>query len=632
MQLSVEQHNIYRHLQRVLSEEGLDEIRITNVPAVAGAGKSLLITEVARSNANQTVLFLAQSRNIADRARATLPSNCTVRTLHDQAIQFLKHSWREKLAQPIQRVLTMAVVQNVVGRIDLAQLVRVRRVLDNFYVSGSRHIDESHLPEQGHDGERNPSRSTGENARLLQQARAVWIDQNDYAPDTTPLTYLAVLKIWTLSPPVTGYDAVQQRRNKIDPLGGFDIVVLEEAQDATESILSLLRRQRCAVVMFGDRFQSLNSRGRYQTGLRRFITDHCTTIPMRMSYRFGPSVASLLNGVVCKSGKRSMANMQGAGRSAVLTDSARWDWEAQGHHYTYISRYLTTLFQQALDASYRGLALAWVDGLSSYPISLLQDLITIASLTNPVWAKTGQQDGGLKPERVLRDRYLQGFRSLEDIQDAFQRRKFQQGMEVLRFVRQNLQDPHLPDIVDQWEAADQQRQQAMLDDWENPPARGLTLTSAIRAKGHEFPRVCVAQDLVPARLVEQWDTASYWIDLNFLYTAASRAQRLLLLPDILLDHFSQHGYHLEPNDDVELLGRQEDGELHPYFGRHRHHLLEMLPGNRPERRRGADVTVSHGSARESGQNRVKQLMEQQAQEYTGQTGPAALRAALKGKS
>ncbi|ALM52393.1 hypothetical protein [Halomonas huangheensis] len=620
MQLSVEQQNIYRHLQRVLSEKGLDEIRITNVPAVAGAGKSLLITEVARSNANQTVLFLAQSRNIADRARATLPSNCTVRTLHDQATQFLKHAWREKLALPIQRVLTMAAVQNVVGHIDLAQLVRIRRVLDNFHVSGSRHIDESHLPEQRYDGEQTPTPSAGENARLLQQARAVWFDQNDYAPDTTPLTYLAVLKIWTLSPPVAGYDAVQQRRVKIDPLGGYDIVVLEEAQDATESILSLLRRQRCAVVMFGDRFQSLNSRGRFQIGLRRFIADHCTTIPMRMSYRFGPSVASLLNGVVCKSGKRSMANMEGAGRSAVLADTARWDWEAQGQHYTYISRYLTTLFQEALDASYRGLALAWVDGLASYPISLLQDVITIASRNHAVW-----------PERALHDRHLAGFHSLDDIQGAFQQRRFQQGMEIIRFVRQNLQDPHLPDIVDQWEAADQQRQQAMLDDWENPPARGLTLSSVIRAKGHEFPRVCVAQDLVPARLVDQWDAASYWIDLNFLYTAASRAQRLLLLPDILLDHFHRHGYPLEPNDDIELLGRQEDGDLHPYFGRHRHLLLEMLPGNRPERRRGADVTVSHGAARESGQNRVRQLMERQAQEYTGQTGPAALRAALKGK-
>ena len=96
MTISAEKRDIIAKIIRVPSEE-LEYSRVFRIIAGAGVGKSVLITELARLAADRSILFLSSSRNIADRARLSLPKSVRVQTLYSQALSFVEHRYRSKM-------------------------------------------------------------------------------------------------------------------------------------------------------------------------------------------------------------------------------------------------------------------------------------------------------------------------------------------------------------------------------------------------------------------------------------------------------------------------------------------------------------------------------------------------------
>lgn len=165
---------------------------------------------------------------------------------------------------------------------------------------------------------------------------------------------------------------------------------------------------------------------------------------------------------------------------------------------------------------------------------------------------------------------------------------------------------------------------------QTPPERDLTLTTVSRAKGHEWGRVVISDDCFPAVLMQgRWQLVKRDRSIaNRAYTAISRAQIAVAVPEDFLKHLEDHGVVLAANSFPEGEEVVADERFHSHFGCHRHAQLEMSPSLR--RRRMALKPPRRTSNMASGQMRLKAQLEKQAEALKGHSVDE-LRAMLRGR-
>ncbi|TDX22472.1 UvrD-like helicase family protein [Modicisalibacter xianhensis] len=581
------------------SERELYGHPLVNVPSVAGSGKSVLITELARRDATKDILFLTHSRNIADRARGSLPANVTIMTVSDAAMRYARRLYQSKLQS--RRVRGALSEEDLIRAAGMGctrlEAQRARHILARFYRSANRFPEPSDVPSQPE-----WAQSASEVRRALQAARDIWFSQLDRSTDSAPLTFSAIVKLWTQSATESVFIPEFNRTVAISPLNDPDIIVLEESQDSSEALLDFLARQNVAVVMLGDAYQALRDGNRKIQNQQHGLQRRAQTFMMRESWRFGPSVASVLNAITDRVAGQGDTRIVGLGQSSVVPLGQRLHWERAGKHYTYIASSVCSLFQEALRATDAGLTIAWVDGLESYPFQLFRDLLCIGT---PV--------DGLRPTTAPRlhqvdSPLLRDIRSLEAARQRLHGRFDMVGVALCDWLL-SIDRAGLLEKVDRWRQLDEDRQNSLLTRWQAPPERDITLSTVARAKGHEWPRVAVAEDCFPTSLIAgDWRLRySQRIVANTAYTAMSRAQHELAVSEAFLNYLIDQGWQLPDNNytgDKENAGL---GELHPYFGGHRHTLLEMAPSQRGKRQVIASVKPS--SQRTSGQLALKAKVE-----------------------
>lgn len=601
MRISEEQEIIAGHAENLVQESldgSSDERGVIHVQAVAGSGKSLLIVELSRRLSHANFLFLSQSRNIADRAKQTLPNNVTANTISEMARRYVQTAYSEKIEQHgLTQQLTPKQVMGFTGEgkdvvhRTLQTLKRFRQSKDNIpEVHHVSLIDNSNDVQKKRDGE-----------KIVRVARDIWFSQIKREGSSLPLTLDTAVKLWTQS---------QHSIGKELGLGQFDMIIVEEAQDFSEAIMSFLMRQRAHIVLLGDAHQMLH----YQPNLFQVndnnLRQNNAAFVMKDSWRFGQPVADLLAGCMKKSGASDQTRIVGLGESGVYGHELMSSWEGNGIHYTYIARNVATLFKKAVELSLEEKPVAWIDGLRSYPIHLLLDLVRlddkIDMRTEAFYFPWVAQARSLR--RIFEHAKTSG---REDIASLCELVRAYRGGELGVIFEKLLQE-------------DDERQE-MMEKGQPIPERAVTLTTVARAKGHEFERVSLAEDLVTDIMLKTWHLdPKHWCAMNHLYTAISRAQRLVVVPSCLLEHMERQGHPIV--NDCRHPKKLPHEQAHPYFGVGRAHVLEMSPGGRSKRK---TVIERRQSTRTSGQTKLKEKIEEEAKALAGITGVEALRAALR---
>lgn len=627
MQLTSSQSRIISSILKPITQDDaeLNGGRVFSVPAVAGAGKSLMIVELARRNATQELLFLCQSRNIADRARRTLPGNITVRTFADAALGFLR------LAKPKKSAL------GIVKRHSIQDVLRVgpsgtseqdaRRalaILARFYASASPHPEEGNLPEKA-----DWSNWPGDVKAALQTARAAWFSQLKNEGDLAlPMCFDALIKWWSLSHAVSVQCPDLDKQIVAAPIPDkFDVIVVEESQLLSVGLLDFLARQRASIVFFGDGYQALRPGSSRLHHQQHLIYERAETLTLNDSHRFGPSVASICSSLAHKAGAPDRNWVKGLGESAVYDERRRHVWEREGQHYTLLSASPVTLFQEALEATYRGKTVAWIDGIESQPVDLLRDLIVLG-MGNEQGYRTDTA------RHLIKTPSLRNAPSLSSVIERYRERPHHRISQLARWVY-HLPEPNLLRIVDGWCKADSARQAHFQRRLNAPLPRDLTLGTVYQAQGHEWPRVALSEDLFPMHLCgHHWFTDKRAVtSAHLAYTAASRAQRGLAVPSMYLAHLQAHGWEVaESTDNIEVdpdskLGNTQHNSQHTHFGADRLIRLELSPKVRQTLGRVA-VKSRATSARESGQTQIKEQIEKDAIRLGKVVGPENLYAAL----
>lgn len=284
------------------------------VKALAGAGKTTTLKEVAKQLTHKIGMYISFNRAIAEEAKGKLPPNTKATTAHQLAFKAVGHLYRKRLLQKgsmsgkkLAQELDLPAFENVVAPARLGGLVSY--VLEKFCQSSGDSINKELLPTQRIEDIvkdavlRKINREYGDSPLVngisrsvlqnrlqkkltskLEKAVIGWAEKAweevESTNSTMPVTHDMYLKLWALSKPVLD----------------VDFILFDEAQDANPVLLGLLQNQTAQLIVVGDSFQQIYSWRGSMNAMEDFKTDN--ECQLSQSFRFGPEIAEVANAVL----------------------------------------------------------------------------------------------------------------------------------------------------------------------------------------------------------------------------------------------------------------------------------------------------------------------------------------------
>jgi hypothetical protein len=257
------------------------------ISAFAGTGKTSTLSAVARSSTEQG-LYLAFNKSIADEARSKFPRSVDCRTTHSLAMRAVPDAFRsnnQKLTGPLQGnfVARLLGIQELsVGGVTLPPRslgYLTAKTVQRFCQSGDDEVHSLHVPLSGRLSRIDVEYQDQFKVYLSQLAAYLWDRMTDPS-DEAPLGHDGYLKLWSLSRPALNYD----------------FLLLDEAQDTNEAVLSVLRRQDCHLTLVGDRHQQIYAWRGATNAMAKVDTD--AEAVLTQSFRFGDAVASAATSIL----------------------------------------------------------------------------------------------------------------------------------------------------------------------------------------------------------------------------------------------------------------------------------------------------------------------------------------------
>jgi hypothetical protein len=250
------------------------------ISAFAGTGKTSTLTAVGKST-KKNGLYLAFNKSIAAEASTKFPRSVDCRTTHSLAfrsIASMYHGNTEKLTKSLHGnhiaqlldIEELAVANITLKPQSLAFLTA--KTVQRFCHSGDDEIAVRHVPISGKLQMIDSKYQDEFKGYVSKLAAHLWGRMLDPA-SAAPLGHDGYLKLWSLQKPRLNYD----------------FLLLDEAQDTNEAVLSVLRNQDSHLTLVGDRHQqiyewrgAINAMASVQTEAEAVLT---------RSFRFGDSLA-----------------------------------------------------------------------------------------------------------------------------------------------------------------------------------------------------------------------------------------------------------------------------------------------------------------------------------------------------
>ena len=207
MKLSTEQSDIIQASQK------LGEGEILKIDACAGSGKTSTLVEVVKANPDKKYLYLAFNRSIADKAGTLFPGNCVSMTIHSLAYRHMFHQRKPML-----------------GNIKVSDLRGKFPELNNYLLYELLMQYRNFL---NSDGENYPSRKIRKIFSLVENGEL-------------PCMHDHYLKVFSM---MTGEDQGLS--------DAFDCILIDESQDASPVMLSIMAKATCSKIFVGDSHQSI---------------------------------------------------------------------------------------------------------------------------------------------------------------------------------------------------------------------------------------------------------------------------------------------------------------------------------------------------------------------------------------
>lgn len=459
--------------------------RALKISAFAGTGKTSTLTAVAKSTSKSGV-YLAFNKIVAYEAKAKFPQSVYCTTTHSLAFRAVPDAYRGNAAK-----LTQSLHGNHVAQLlDIEEIaaggvtlkprslgILTAKTVQRFCQSGDDELLVCHVPLSGKLDKIDPKYQEQFKEYVSKLAAHLWDRMLDPGDDA-PLGHDGYLKLWSLSKPQLNYD----------------YLLLDEAQDTNEAVLSVLRIQDSHLTLVGDRHQQIyewrgavNAMATVETDAEALLT---------RSFRFGNSVADAATSILKVLGekRRVLGNPH---RDTRIT--------ATGMTQTILCRTNAGVVAMVVEALTEGRRPHVVGGVNDL-IRMLED---VGRLKRPIPAECSD------------------FFGFKDWAEVVEFAQSDEGESLRSFVK----------IVSAHGEANliQKLKSVAHDEAE----ADLTVSTGHKAKGREWDSVTLFSDFEPrtskdnpARPVLNKEEA------RLLYVAATRARQLLVVPPRLAEKWN----------------------------------------------------------------------------------------------
>lgn len=450
------------------------------ISAFAGAGKTSTLTAIAKSTSDSG-LYLAFNKSIAAEAKTKFPGSVDCRTTHSLAFRAVPRSYRgneAKLTSSLQNnhiVQLLNIEEIAVGGVtlkprSLAHLTA--KSVQRFCQSGEENLEDKHVPLSGRLAKIEQKYQDQFRRYIAELAAHLWDRMSDPS-DASPLGHDGYLKLWSLSKPKLEYD----------------FLLLDEAQDTNEAVLSVLRGQQGRLTLVGDRHQQIYEWRGAVNAMESVKADK--EAYLTQSFRFGDRVAEAATSILRILGeeRRIVGNPQGDTRIS-----------ASGTTDTVLCRTNVGVVSVVLDALAVGKTPYVVGGV----IDLTRMLEDVGKLKRSIPADSAE---------------LFGFADWREVIDFAES---DEGESLRTFVS----------IVQNY--GEQSLIQRLNSVAREESSAELTVSTAHKAKGREWKSVTLFTDFDPR--LQKEDPSSLALnneEARLLYVAATRAREHLVVPSRL---------------------------------------------------------------------------------------------------
>lgn len=446
------------------------EVRVIQVNAYAGTGKTSSLTSLAANNPSKRCLYIAYNKSAQQDASTRFGPNTRCTTVHGLAFGAVG----KKYAHKLNNLRAIDIINRAQLGWNWEFAGAVLSTITAWTVSDWDQFPELPCSVEGPIyGDLNLLKE------IAKVAKQVWYWMCD-PKDEMPMTHDGYLKLYQLSKPRIM----------------CDLLMLDEAQDTNPVTWAIVRsQQHCPIVVVGDRYQSIY---KFRGAINAMdSTKPDLSYPLTQSFRFGHRVANLASNLLRQFWLESRP-VEGLGPDTTFSPPP------PDQPFALICRTNALVFSHAVENLHAGKTLGFVGGVANYGFDKLLDVHYLATDRND----------------LIKDRFIKKFDSIQNFQDyADESGDFEatRQLDIASEYGQSLE--HL--IPQIYKAAKSDLSKAQ-----------ITLTTAHRSKGMTVDHVVLADDFPEIFSAQGKPLPEEELDrqeINLLYVAATRARRTLAL-------------------------------------------------------------------------------------------------------
>ncbi|XP_061922329.1 F-box DNA helicase 1 isoform X2 [Entelurus aequoreus] len=504
------------------------------IVAFAGTGKTTTLVKYAEQRPHLRFLYAAFNKSVAREASQRFPRNVDCKTVHSLAYGETGRMYQKKLAFNLNAFSINGVLPK--GRGGFTRSKLIANTLNNFMASTDETITVAHVP-ANHVSLRRLVKIVSQEEKLLyvQEAQRIWSKMKD-VKETDNRAYHMVhdgyLKLWQLKGSTTCLS------------DQYDVLLIDEAQDCTPTIMDVLLKQKCAKMVVGDPHQQIYT---FRGAVDALTTQHTHIYYLTQSFRFGAEIAYVGATIlkVCKKVHKILVG--GRQEGGVFDDKAAQAAQDVASGKTpgkgtsaILSRCNLTMFSEAvrLTEVNTECSIHFVGGVDNMGLSKIKDIWYLME---------GKDNRKCESPLPVGEEYIRSFFSFplttvikDHLVWCFSRIKKEDPFEALKTYAEHTNDRDLESklsIVEKYRCRIPDLVKR-LNKHSEPNAKNadFILSTVHKAKGLEFDTVMVTDDFVDVPCSSHYRKhfnfsfdqipSDEW---NLLYVAVTRAKRTLII-------------------------------------------------------------------------------------------------------
>ena len=232
------------------------------IQAFAGTGKTTTLLNLAKKHSSKKILYITFNKSLSDNTKKLIQyDTLEVCTMHSLALKHVDPDNTFTIGK-----LSLSFIEDIF-KIDRHESTIVKNILHNFFSSHASVISECHTN----------SMNLLDTSKYIDLSKNLW---NLILMKKCKIPHDAYLKMFQLQ--YTIFD--------------YDLIMLDEAQDATECMLSILKRQNNAVrVLVGDIHQQIYGFRNVCNPFNEQKTNKIKHFSLSQSFRYGYEISHLSN-------------------------------------------------------------------------------------------------------------------------------------------------------------------------------------------------------------------------------------------------------------------------------------------------------------------------------------------------